>query len=67
MQEIDNQTCVVSKAQKEARTHNWNKACLISAQATLHRTLNYDARLSMGSRAHLVKAYKRIQTALERW
>ena len=58
---------LMSQLQKEARKHNWNKAMLKCSLANVQRMLNNDIKLSMGSRAHLTKAYKRLNVALERW
>lgn len=56
-----------SKKQTEACAHNWIKARIMGARAAIYSALTEDKCLSMGARAHLNKADREIEKALELW
>lgn len=53
--------------QKEATTHNWNKAQLKCSIVSINRTLRNDERLSMGARTYMYTAKVKLKKALELW
>jgi hypothetical protein len=58
---------MATQLQKEARTHNWNKACLLSAHATMCRTITWDKRLTDRNKRKLKKACVIVNDVLKKW
>ena len=56
-----------TERQKVSRRHNWNKAILKNAIASLYQMINQDELLSMGTRARVTKAYPLLDEALKLW
>jgi len=55
-----------SKAQTEARVHNWNKAQMVCVSGILTRSLR-DVRLLDGQRHLILEAVKLIDKVVNTW